>query len=318
MHARTLLVGLALASTVGCSAGYGETTSPTDDELVGGRRATDVDYPSAILIRAGCTAARVGPRHILTAAHCVWDGDKGALQPGYGAGDHLYVTTRRRVGVLGQIVWQLGGFRDLVIEKTEVPEPWKRAKGHVAVLTAEAPADVALIVLAPASEAKLKGVGSATIDKSPVAPGDPLAILGYGCEKGVSHANEIGENLFATLKIADVPALEPKAIVHPGSWVGDLSFPFAKNVVGSYLFTPGQKLDPKNGASICPGDSGAPVYRRGAAHDTIVGVNAYYSFLPKEQDPDGVSVTNWHTRMDDASRESVGPWLEERGATVEP
>jgi hypothetical protein len=49
----------------------------------------------------------------------------------------------------------------------------------------------------------------------------------------------------------------------------------------------------------------------------IVGVNAYYSFRPKDVDPDGISVTNWHTRLDREARFELGAWLEDLGVEID-
>ena len=49
-------------------------------------------------------------------------------------------------------------------------------------------------------------------------------------------------------------------------------------------------------ASICPGDSGGPVYRDDGTQTKIVGVNSYYDFAPS--DTQGISFANWHTRLD--------------------
>lgn len=65
------------------------------------------------------------------------------------------------------------------------------------------------------------------------------------------------------------------------------------------FFTKGQKFDP-SAPSLCPGDSGGPVYN---LDGEIVGVNAQYTFKPK--DPSGVSYTNLHTKIS-----AVADWLQ--------
>ncbi|NOU28021.1 MAG: hypothetical protein HOO96_08965, partial [Polyangiaceae bacterium] len=55
-------------------------------------------------------------------------------------------------------------------------------------------------------------------------------------------------------------------------------------------------------------DSGGPLYARAddATFD-VVGVHSSYTFYPISIR--GLSVTNWHTRLDDSSAFAVGPWL---------
>ena len=65
------LLALALtAACVGESPDVEESTSSRADELVGGHVATESEYPSTVHT-GGCTAVKVGPRHFLTAAHCL-------------------------------------------------------------------------------------------------------------------------------------------------------------------------------------------------------------------------------------------------------
>ena len=54
-----------------------------------------------------------------------------------------------------------------------------------------------------------------------------------------------------------------------------------------FLLTPGRSLDSAE-ASLCPGDSGGPVYRDDRRGGTVVGINSYYSFPPETADPEGI------------------------------
>lgn len=317
MVARARFACLAAALAVSCASP--REPAAGDDELVGGRPAEATDYPSAILIRLGCTAAKVGPRHVLTAAHCVQDGKSRGIAAAYAPGQRLRVTTKERSSVPGQIFWRIGGFVEGTIERTEVPDAWLAALvAHgdaVHVLGADAPPDLALITLTEGSEAALLPIATATIDTTPVRPGDRLTIMGYGCEKGLEAGVDLADLAVSALRLHDTRALEPEKLLHRGSFVGSLTTDRGQNLLGSYLFTPGKNLDPAE-ASLCPGDSGGPVYRTGELSDTLVGINAYYTFLPTEEDRLKVSVTNWHTRVDGESRFAVAAWLEARGARV--
>jgi hypothetical protein len=117
------------------------------------------------------------------------------------------------------------------------------------------------------------------------------------------------------LKYAQLAALPATALLHPGGYFTSAADPTFVNLGGSYFFTPGKNLV-ATAASLCPGDSGGPVYRTNRTAETIVGVNAYYSFKPPSEDGPGVSVTNWHTRLDSGARNGVATWLHGLGVRV--
>jgi S1-C subfamily serine protease len=48
-------------------------------------------------------------------------------------------------------------------------------------------------------------------------------------------------------------------------------------------------------ASICPGDSGGPVYKE--SNQSVIGINSQYIFSDKS----GVSYLNTHTRLSEVS-----------------
>lgn len=153
----------------------------------------------------------------------------------------------------------------------------------------------------------------ASVDLSPVVDGDRLWIMGYGCENGVDNANRYPEG-GPRLKVQDTEALGEAVLEHEGTFIPTEQNPVVHE---RYVITPGKAFADEQ-ASLCPGDSGGPVYRADTDGTVIVGVNAYYSFLPRFRDPDRVSYTNWHTRLDESSPWQVNPWLRDLGvATVE-
>lgn len=320
-HARAAFAAAAafwVSGLPGCAAESSSSESGAE-ALVGGAPAAATEFLSTLALKGGCTAAKVGPHHILTAAHCVHDKSTNTLRSGYRAGATVYVTNRKTVSKLGLIVWptSLEDFRGVEVRETLLPEPWTAdwpsAVEKVNVLGADAPPDVALIVATAAADALLADIPTATVDTGQVLEGDRVTVMGYGCEGGVYGASPWPDFFRVQLRYQDTHAIGLGKLVHPGSYVDAIDSPYAQNLGRSYLFTPGKNLDPAE-ASICPGDSGAPIYRADRARNTIVGVNAYYSFLPKETDPKGISVTNWHTRLDAASRWDIGGWLARNGA----
>ena len=61
--------------------------------------------------------------------------------------------------------------------------------------------------------------------------------------------------------------------------------------------------------SICPGDSGGPVYRKGTS--VIVGINST-TIPPNDKAP----AFNWFTRLDGGARFGVAAWLESLGVAM--
>ena len=82
--------------------------------------------------------------------------------------------------------------------------------------------------------------------------------------------------------------------------------PVRKELRDSYFFTWGQGYLPE-AASLCPGDSGGPVYLADRTQRYVVGVNAHASRYGD------VPALNWHTRLDDDTSPNTAAWLESLG-----
>jgi hypothetical protein len=260
--------------------------------LVGGRQAEDAEYPATVLLDWSCTGAKVGPRLFLEAAHCVHDTENNTVPPR----GQLQVATKNAMLYANDAV-------GLEVVSVQVMQGWLDAcqtPCGANVLSPQHPADIALIEVA----SDTPDIAEAYVDISPVLPGDALIETGYGCETG--YGEPFDYNL-RRLKLEHVVALSADRLLHPGSFVGVGD---EGNIAASYVITPGAGQD--HGASLCPGDSGGPLYRDDATQRLVVGVNAYYTF-PQGS---GVSTTNWHTRLDDESRYGVAAWLTERGVNV--
>lgn len=315
MQTRLLLAfGLCGALASGCAPG--QAVDDEDDErlgsdLTGGEVASASDFPSTLVIRGNCTVTKVGPRHILTAAHCVDDAAASdGLAAKFRAGAKIEISSANQPKTASK-PWIA-----VKIERTVIHPAWvnglKRTGGaSPVVLTPEAPPDVALIVLTPASESKLVAIPAAEVDLRYVEKSDDVVIMGYGCESGINGASPYPTG-GQRLKIHETDALSRKALVHEGAFITESQ---TSTVYGGYMITPGRSKD-SDEASLCPGDSGGPVYRNDGTGRHVVGVNSYYSFLPASKDPSQISYTNWHTRLDDDSRWNIGPWLEDLGVTV--
>ena len=202
------------------------------------------------------------------------------------------------------------------VEQTVIHPAWVETRNAFPqasgiVLKGEHPPDVAVIILTAASKEKLASIPAASVDMRRVAKGDDVVIMGYGCESGIDGAQDFPTGK-KRLKFHETETLGKNALVHVGAHIPSSE---AGEVYAGYTITPGRSLDADE-ASLCPGDSGGPVYRDDGTDTHVVGVNGYYSFLPLAQDPQRVSLTNWHTRLDGESRWKIGPWLASLGVAV--
>ncbi len=308
-----LLTGTTLGQIgPGCVPGAdigGEGREDRESDLTGGEAASASDFPSTLVIANNCTVAKVGARHILTAAHCV-DDVAGGVGAKFAPGASI------RISSADAVTASSSTFVEVTVERTVIHPAWLEAMAQTPqakglVLTETHPPDVAVIVITQATAGKLSNVPVARVDLRSVAEGEGVFIMGYGCEDGLDGADRFPTGK-KRLKIHRTSTLGSEALVHDGAHIATTE---AGAVYGGYVITPGQTADPEE-ASICPGDSGGPVYREDGTGKHVVGVNAYYSFLPKSQDPDRVSLTNWHTRLDESTRWHVGAWLRDQGVSI--
>jgi hypothetical protein len=275
------LVAFVLAPAAGCLAPSKSDASAS--ELVGGTRAVEGQFPSTLYLAFGCTGAKVGPRHILSAAHCVTAQEHGGLlSPALRAGSPIAVSNATVPRAEGTMI-------TVTIAKVWVHPGWVEQSD--AVWNPEATAgDVAVIELDAPSEALLARVPEATIDLKPVQPGDLITIGGYGCESFPA------ESAPTPLKSQKTRVIEGKDTASGARWVGD------------FFATQSLREPPPPGsvdggtsseglAGLCPGDSGGPVYRDDGSTRLIAGVNS------TSADED------WYSRVDLESRFDVGSWL---------
>ncbi|MCA9613077.1 MAG: S1 family peptidase [Myxococcales bacterium] len=314
-----------LAALAACAS-----TDPggSTNELINGRLADEGEFPSTVAVAyfydygngdgidwPFCTAAKVGPRHILIAAHCVsgYDAQTGEV------GVHSYARPGATLSLTNgtDLRFPIEGLRPFVVEETHVFPGYLEACaaapescGYITSLVEREP-DVALIV----AQEDIEGIPSARVDLRPVLVGEPLAIQGYGCRDSVNTPETR-----TTVELHTAPTL---AIPSDSGAFRDVTrgyrpSDYREHVGPSYVVTPGPQVDFEQGG-LCPGDSGGPLYRRQGRNDLVVGVNANYEFVLDPQDPtqlDGIPLTNWHTRLDAFSKENIGRWLAERGAQV--
>jgi hypothetical protein len=288
---------LAAVLAVGCTAETDprpEDFVAADGALVGGTPAKPGQFPGVVHLEAGCTAAKVGPRHLLTAAHCVVDPAMLTLRYGEGAPVAIAVDPAK-----GYVAHEVSAVHAHPAWLAACETTYCGASAVTARLDAP---DVAIIELART----LAGVDEARVDPTPLRSGERVVVLGYGCTEGVHVADRRAR---PELAWADARVISPQAALHAGSSVGagDVA------VFGElYALTAGPGLGGAE-AGLCPGDSGGPLFRVGEAGMAVVGVNANYTLYPDGKDAVGLPVTNWHTRLDSGSRHDVAGWLEGLG-----
>jgi hypothetical protein len=280
---------LVAAASAACSSADSATTTG-NDALINGKDASASDLPGILYIKSGCTATKVAPRILMTAAHCVLD----------------TATTDSKYPAGSTLSWSLlpsSGWTDAKVLSSTIHPLWVSGcdATYCALSTAtqrmDAP-DIAVIELTD----EIAGVTTATIGADALVPGDAVTIVGYGCTVGALMADTRPSIGLSEATTTTIPASDA---VHDGSAVKATDVP---QVAGIYSLTPGPGLK-AGSAGLCPGDSGGPLYAKQGGKMVVVGINSNYTFVPDTQDQVGLPVTNWHTRLDPGSRHHVAAWL---------
>ncbi len=321
----------AAVSAVSCAGslvacGNDDPVASDDRDLINGKAGDS--FGATLVIEDGCTAAKVGPRHILLAAHCV----EGAPQ----------LMAAGKTIRLGSNVFASGStldagssdaaVADAALADAQAPaalswravtidavalEPFRLQQCHgdfscVTILDPRGPdsPDVAIVTT---KEALDFVPATAKVDLDPVVPGDELFVVGAGCEDYVWQWDF--DYTRRRVKSQKTRALSPYDAFHRGSHLNDIGAraQTAAAYAGSFFATPGPDWE-QGAPGLCPGDSGGPVYRAGV-RDVVVGVNATYTFKDFRA-PRPLPTTNGHTRLDLVSKHDVGAWLESLGVAT--
>jgi hypothetical protein len=333
-----------LAGTTGWLAGCSTSTeddagsSPNDVTAAGD---TSKVLKSTLLLKQGCTATKIGPKHLLVAARCV------ANNPAFAAGKALEYTVASTGGnsVAPSTAKDSGappadpttdddaGAADPDTTDDDAGAPPTADAGSAdagKTNTSGKGVTIADVQIHPSFTAKCKTATSCgfdtlaagdapdiaviilsdelatvptlPVDLDAVGEGDPLLVVASNCAR--VDANVKSTSSPKTMKVVAVPA---DAAAHKGG-------PYEKNtalvphLAGGYVVTAGS--DWKSTApKICAGDIGAPVFRATSA--AIVGVTS--NFTARSVDKP-VPVTVEHTRVDETSRFKIGTWLSDMGA----
>lgn len=327
------ILGLAVSvGAAGCFLGGEEETLDSGDQVVGGGDTSAV-LRSTIVLDTGCTAAKVGPRHLLTAARCVVG--KPELAPGKTFTFKAASQLRTIVAEDDEPALEAedandeadeadeetgegatdGGAdeadeadaaapkktntsdREATIEEIEVhPSFTAKCQDELCdfgAIGASDAKDIAVILL----DADLESVPTIPIDLDAVGQSDAVLAVGSGCATFDGEATGV-----KTYKTIAVPA---KSVNHVGSpYIEDPAL--VTRLAAGYVVTPGfgwRAGEPR----VCATDIGAPLFRGGQA--AVAGVTSNFTTfgLADEIAP----VTLHHTKVDATSK--VGTWLASLG-----
>ncbi|MBK8010439.1 MAG: trypsin-like serine protease [Deltaproteobacteria bacterium] len=300
----------AAASFLAC--GGLEEDSPGDeiqavDNLTGGGYvATDGSlnyaFKSVVLMatwtssgwRQQCTAARVGPNVLLTAAHCV----TGSLSAYYAPGKFIGLSASRSPDPSTYISYMVKSVQ------TTGPSFMTDYPGYNGILLAPYGSDLAVIKVTTNLPSTIR---TATVETRAVVDDEPVVILGYGCENGYYSSNAPRLKYALTKKLKASASSEVQAAFNEmgSAWTSGTNDWSA--VAKNYLATPGYRYSEAKGtatpASVCPGDSGGPVFAARSGinwknQDIIVGVNSFMWWSwPDEYAGDRMGRVNGHANV---------------------
>ncbi|HLV68089.1 MAG TPA: trypsin-like serine protease [Polyangiaceae bacterium] len=310
-----LAIAPGVALLAGCAFGGeagdlgGEATASQSQALIGGSPAAPDYFRSTVGIGDVCTAAKVGPRLFLTAAHCVAVPRpiRGMpVPPDFPPNDGIAEDYLPGESLL--IHWGLDADDpeqgEFTIVQTSIhPSWWACPLCEQPFLSQGGAADIAVIEIAEDTPQ----IPEAKVELDPIAVGTQVVKVGWGCEESINvdpSTLELGR-----YKAEDAWILPTSDIRHHDSPITDEQI---ATIDASYWITAGHDQN-ENFASLCLGDSGGPLYLPDDSDPRIVGVNAWYTFRVVT---DGVSWTDWHTKTALDSLHGVGQWLIELGVNT--
>jgi hypothetical protein len=288
-----------------------ESLARREHALIGGTPATSDQFRSTVGFGDVCTAAKVGPRLFLTAAHCVAVPRPGRNEPvpdpfppNDGIGEKYLP------GSPVHIEWGLNvddpEQAEFTITRTSIHPSWWECP-LCQEPSRNAAADIAVVEIADDTPE----IPEARVELDRIAVGAPVVKVGWGCEVTTNLPPGTRVEL-DRYKADDTEVIVPSEVQRHEPRISDEQL---AGIDGSYLITAGQDQN-ANDASLCHGDSGGPLYLADEADARVVGVNSDYTFRGDQPDPGGISWTDWHTRTSLESLHGIGQWLTEQGVNT--
>lgn len=305
-------------------------------KLVGGRDATEVEYPEVLiwtthdadLKSSYCTGTKIASDKILTAAHCVLTQDDPdedvqtedsvqASQLRYhgqwhyrsdiGVGSLIQYASDRKLSDLTEPKF-------LVVRKTHLyPDVERCIVGSLSDLscTGRVPSpDIAIIEVEPETDSAFSKMPTGILDYETVLPSEQIVIMGYGATDDPVDAGDDDSSSqveYPRLKVHNSVVAEEvdlrKAL--QGTDAEVYGFPSLNVFFGAL----GILLGPQY-ANLGSGDSGGPVMRLRGGNAFVVGINTD-GYCPLTF-PDCQRTTNsFFLRLDSEGEFDVAAWLQE-------
>lgn len=248
-----------------------------DVNLINGRPVGS-NFKSVGTFDIGCTITKIGPKHFLTAAHCVGKSMKSISLN--------FQDFKGRVPV-----------SSFHVHPSWIKDCWSsHCTGEEVGSTRMTPgrSDVALIGVTDETPIPVSPVHFQELNL-----GDDVVMVGAGCTRSVEPGGP-GKMRYAWTKI-----ISPNELIHEHSLYREIS-----EVTGQSDWITAGFGKSRDNASLCPGDSGGPLLIKSGNEYKIVGIAADYTFDGPYQDG-APTITNLHTRLDDQSLNSIGQWIRE-------
>lgn len=342
MEKRTLIkISLAAAliagvGAFGCSAAEEDDAGGSKDEVVAG--SAGAVLKSTLFLKAGCTAAKVGPKHILVAARCVQG--NAAIAPGKileftsaAAGANTIAagggSTQSAEAGAPTDAGRESGSSDAGRESgsSDAGRTDAGSSTNTGGNASARDAKIAEVLIHPSFAAKCKDdacafgkleasdapdiavitleeelttVPTIPVDLDAVGQADPVLVVNSGCA-------DLNAKITAAPTAAKTLAAPSKVVNHEGSPY-KASPQLTTRLASSYVVTPAvgwKSSEPK----LCKNDIGAPLFRANA--NAVAGITS--NFTTYAGATKIVPVTTHHTRVDSASRFKIGAWLSEMG-----